>query len=137
MTTTSSTFVITLVDSITDNKIDNAIVEKIEVRADNGQTFNPVTRDHETEVHLTTMADTHSPLTQSEKSKSLEYIYADFKDGVGIQLVSINDTRLLDFFTPCYKIGANIRPAMGATLIRSNRQVRGYRVSGLALVKCE
>ncbi len=130
MTTTTNSIVITLVASITDNKIDIAVVEKVEIKSDDGQSFNPVTRNHE-------IADTHPPLTQLEKSKSLEYIYADFKDDVGFQLVSINDIRLLDFFTPCYKIGTNIKPAMGATLIRSSRQVRGYRVSGFALVKCE
>lgn len=130
MKTISNNFVITLAVSIADNRIDNAIVEKVEIKSDDDQAFNPDTRNHE-------KADTHQPLTQKEKSESLDYIYADFNDGAGIHLVSVNDTRLLDFFTPCYKTGANIKPAMGPKLIHSSRQVRGYRISGYALVKSE
>lgn len=137
MTTTSSTFVITVAASITDNKIEDVVVEKIEIQTDDGQHFISVRDPEITGVSRSSNPDNPALQTQAEKSKSFEYIYADFKDGVGFQLVSINDTRLQGYFIPCYKIGANIRPAMGEKLIRSIRDVRNYRVSGYALVKCD
>jgi hypothetical protein len=137
LTTTSNTIVITLAASITDNRIDSAIVEKVEIKSGDGQVVTPVINPQKADSDQTSTASTCPPLTDVERAKSLDYIYADFKDGSGMHLVSIDDTRLLAYFIPSYKIGTNIKPAMGAKLIRSSRQVRGFRVSGYALVKCD
>jgi hypothetical protein len=137
LTTTSNTIVITLAASITDNKIDCAVVEKVEIKSVDGQSITSVAKSQETGGDKSSTATSCPPLTEAERARSLDYIYADFKDGSGMHLVSIDDTRLLAFFIPSYKIGMNIKPAMGAKLIRSSRQVRGFRVSGYALVKCE
>jgi hypothetical protein len=73
-------------------------------------------------------------LPVADKARSLEFIWVDFNQGIGMELISINDDRLRGYFTPTYKIGENIRPAQGAKLIRTARDVRSMRVSGLALV---
>lgn len=135
MTTTFNTIVITLAASITDNKIDNVAVEKVEIKSGDGQSITSVAKSQEIGGDKPSTATSCPPLTEAERARSLDYIYADFKDGSGMQLVSIDDTRLLAYYIPSYKIGMNVKPAMGGKLIRSSRQVRGYRISGLALVK--
>jgi hypothetical protein len=137
LTTTTNTIVITLAASITDNKIDNAVVEKIEIKSGDGQIVTPVISSLKAGGDKPSTTTPCPPLTDVDKSKSLDYIFADFKDGSGMNLVSVYDDRLMAYFTPCHRIGANIKPAMGAKLICSTRQVRGLRVSGYALVKCD
>ncbi|MEI8132727.1 MAG: hypothetical protein WCG34_09845, partial [Leptolinea sp.] len=92
---------------------------------------------HEEGVTKSGYVDKREFASDTDKSKSLEYIFADFCNGLGMGLVSINDDRLRGFFTPSFRNGENVRPAQGAKLIRSARDVRGYRVSGLALVSAE
>jgi hypothetical protein len=92
---------------------------------------------HDEGVANTSYVDKREFASDADKSKSLEYIFADFRNGLGMGLVSINDDRLRGFFTPSFRNGANVRPAQGAKLIRSARDVRRYRVSGLALVSAE
>lgn len=131
----TNTFVITLVASITDNKIDHVVVENIEMRTgeDHPLIKAAETKATETSQPLKTEGN-HSP-HRAEMFTSIDHIFADFKDGSGMQLVSIYDKRFCDFFIPCYKNGSNVRPAMGPKHIRSSREVRRYRIAGLALVK--
>ncbi len=71
MTTTSSTFVITVVASITDNKIDDVVVEKIEIQTDEGQTFVSVRYPETSGVSRSSNPENPTPQTQAEKSKSV------------------------------------------------------------------
>ena len=71
---------------------------------------------------------------------SLDNIYANFRDGVGYQLVSVKDERFIGYyFYPYYRNGSNVRPAKGisARRIRSWKDVREFRLWGCALCKAQ
>lgn len=71
-------------------------------------------------------------------STSLDFIYADFKDGAGFQLVSVHDARFIGFyFYPYYKNGSNVRPVkhIRGKRINSWKDVREFRILGFALAK--
>jgi hypothetical protein len=114
------------------NRRTDQAYSRAEVRGDIAQVVT-----HDDNGGITVSRVETRDLPEADKSKSLEFIWVNFNQGIGMELISINDNRLRGYFTPSYKIGANVRPAQGAKLIRTARDVRNARVSGLALVSAE
>jgi hypothetical protein len=114
------------------NRRTDQAYSRAEVRGDIAQLVTHDDNGGTTVAHVETR-----DLPEADKAKSLEFIWVDFSEGAGMELISINDDRLRGYFTPSYKIGANVRPAQGAKLIRTARDVRNMHVSGLALVAAE
>jgi len=77
--------------------------------------------------------DTRPLENDADKAKSLEYIRVDM--GNGIELMSVNDSRLIGYFTPCHLNGGSLRPVAASKFFRSSRDIRAARISGYALKK--
>lgn len=114
------------------NRRTNQAYSRAEMRGDIAQVVTHDENGGTTIAHVETRE-----LPEEDKAKSLEFIWVDFAQGAGMELISINDNRLRGYFTPSFKIGTNVRPAQGSKLIRTPRDVRNMRVSGLALVAAE
>jgi len=78
-----------------------------------------------------------TPATDEEKARSVDYIYADFKDGAGMNLVSVNDKRFRGYFQPVIysaKSGSSFKKGVLVNCY-SSRNVIASRISGVALIK--
>ena len=84
-------------------------------------------------VAKASFTDTRPLENDADKAKSLEYIRVDMGDGT--ELMSVNDGRLIGYFTPCHVNSGSLRPVAASKLYRSSRDVRAARISGYALKK--